>query len=67
MSEETSSVVSFSGLIVVVLCAVFGLYLLMPDDRQMTDRLMEDGKYESALEMLESMDPEQKAANLEFY
>ena len=67
MSDESTSVVSFTGLVFVVLCAVFGLYILMPDNRQMTDRLMEDGKYERALEMLESMDPDQKEANLEFY
>ena len=67
MSEETSSVVSFSGLVLVVLCALFGLYLLMPDDQQLTGRLMEDGKYERAFDVLESMDPKQKEANPEFY
>ncbi len=67
MSDESASVVSFSGLVLVVLSALFGLYILMPDDEQLTGRLMEDGKYERALDVLESMDPKQKAANAEFY
>ena len=67
MSDESASVVSFSGLVLVVLSALFGLYLLMPDDEQLTGRLMEDGKYERALEVLEAMDPKQKEANPEFY
>ena len=67
MSEESASVVSFTGLVLIVLSTLFGLYILMPDDEQLTGRLMEDGKYERALEVLESMDPKQKAANAEFY
>ena len=67
MSEESTGVVSFAGLLVVVCACVFGLYILMPDDTQLTGRLMEDGKYERALEVLEAMDPKQKSANIEFY
>ncbi len=67
MSEDQSSVVSGLSIIAVLICVAFGLYILMPDSQQMTERLSEDGKYERALEVLEDMSPDEKKENAEFY
>lgn len=67
MSDKAPIVVSLKSLIAIVAGVGFGLYILLPDDHQMTERLMEDGKYQRAFDVLESMTPEQKQANPEFY
>jgi tetratricopeptide (TPR) repeat protein len=64
---KATNPLSAGVLIAVLLACAIAFYLLVPTNKKLLDRLVQDGKSQRAMEVLHSLSDTEKATDLEFY